>query len=130
MVRRPFVAPRSTTPLSVTSRHRHTSLVLYGMEVFFGQGVSIVSPPGTTHVRSVFAIVALGIRQAANVNSAPQHGVPKKKLPCGVTHLDKGTFLEYIDNLRDTYRADAYHLLSFNCQCAPFFRRVALLRPD
>ncbi|KWU43282.1 DUF862-domain-containing protein [Rhodotorula sp. JG-1b] len=70
----------------------HTSLVLHGMEVFFGQGVSIVSPPGTTH-----------------------HGVPKKKLSCGVTHLDKETFLEYIDNLRETYRADAYHLLSFNC---------------
>ena len=45
-----------------------------------------------------------------------QHGVPKKKLSCGVTHLDKETFLEYIDNLRETYRADAYHLLSFNCE--------------
>ncbi|BGP24093.1 thioredoxin [Rhodotorula toruloides] len=70
----------------------HTSLVLYGMEVFFGQGISIVSPPGTTH-----------------------HGVPKKKLPCGVTHLDKETFLEYIEGLRETYTADAYHLLEFNC---------------
>ncbi|GAA5991893.1 hypothetical protein JCM10908_002258 [Rhodotorula pacifica] len=70
----------------------HTSLVLHGVEVFFGQGVSIVTPPGTTH-----------------------HGVPKKKLSCGVTHLDKETFLEYIENLRDTYRADAYHLLNFNC---------------
>ncbi|BGP31476.1 hypothetical protein JCM10296v2_003241 [Rhodotorula toruloides] len=70
----------------------HTSLVLYGMEVFFGQGISIVSPPGTTH-----------------------HGVPKKKLPCGVTHLDKQTFLEYIEGLRETYTADAYHLLEFNC---------------
>lgn len=45
-----------------------------------------------------------------------QHGVPKKKLSCGITHLDKETFLEYIDNLRETYRADAYHLLSFNCK--------------
>ncbi|BGO98831.1 hypothetical protein NBRC10513v2_003227 [Rhodotorula toruloides] len=70
----------------------HTSLVLYGMEVFFGQGISIVSPPGTTH-----------------------HGVPKKKLSCGVTHLDKETFLEYIEGLRETYTADAYHLLEFNC---------------
>ncbi|BGP07434.1 hypothetical protein JCM10049v2_003266 [Rhodotorula toruloides] len=70
----------------------HTSLVLYGMEVFYGQGISIVSPPGTTH-----------------------HGVPKKKLPCGVTHLDKETFLEYIEGLRETYTADAYHLLEFNC---------------
>ncbi|BGP39392.1 hypothetical protein JCM10449v2_003330 [Rhodotorula kratochvilovae] len=70
----------------------HTALVLYGMEVFFGQGISIVSPPGTTH-----------------------HGQPKKKIPCGVTHLDKQTFLEYIEALRETYTADAYHLLDFNC---------------
>ncbi|BGO90999.1 hypothetical protein NBRC10512_005906 [Rhodotorula toruloides] len=70
----------------------HTSLVLYGMEVFYGQGISIVSPPGTTH-----------------------HGVPKKELPCGVTHLDKETFLEYIEGLRETYTADAYHILEFNC---------------
>lgn len=45
-----------------------------------------------------------------------QHGVPKKKLSCGVTHLDKETFLEYIENLRETYRAEAYHLLEFNCE--------------
>ncbi|GJN89479.1 hypothetical protein Rhopal_002465-T1 [Rhodotorula paludigena] len=70
----------------------HTALVLYGMEVFFGQGISIVSPPGTTH-----------------------HGQPRKKIPCGVTHLDKETFLEYIEGLRETYTADAYHLLEFNC---------------
>jgi hypothetical protein len=30
--------------------YRHTSLVLFGMEVFYGQGIDIVSPPGTTHV--------------------------------------------------------------------------------
>lgn len=36
---------------STRAPRRHTSLVLYGMEVFFGQGISIVSPPGTTHVR-------------------------------------------------------------------------------
>ena len=30
--------------------HRHTSLVLFEMEVFYGQGISIISPPGTTHV--------------------------------------------------------------------------------
>ncbi|GAA6056044.1 hypothetical protein JCM3770_006997 [Rhodotorula araucariae] len=70
----------------------HSALVLYGIEVFFGHGISIVSPPGTTH-----------------------HGSPKKKIPCGVTHLDKETFLEYIDALRATYTADAYHLLEFNC---------------
>ncbi|GAA5866734.1 hypothetical protein JCM8547_002742 [Rhodosporidiobolus lusitaniae] len=70
----------------------HTSLVLYGMEVFYGQGISIVSPPGTTH-----------------------HGMPKKRIPCGETQLDKQTFLEYIEGLKQTYTADAYHLLAFNC---------------
>ncbi|GAA6035819.1 hypothetical protein JCM8097_005721 [Rhodosporidiobolus ruineniae] len=70
----------------------HTSIVAFGMEVFYGQGISIVSPPGTTH-----------------------HGTPRKRIPLGKTHLDKETFLEYIEGLRQTYTADAYHLLSFNC---------------
>ncbi|GAA5915800.1 hypothetical protein JCM6882_006099 [Rhodosporidiobolus microsporus] len=70
----------------------HTSLVLFGMEVFYGQGISVVSPPYTTH-----------------------HGTPKKRIPVGSTQLDKETFLEYIGGLRETYTADAYHLLTFNC---------------
>lgn len=70
----------------------HTALVLYGVEIFYGQGVSVVSPPGTSH-----------------------HGSPTKQIPCGVTHLDKQTVLDYVDALRDTYRAEAYHLLEFNC---------------
>lgn len=42
--------------------------------------------------------------------------MPKRKLPCGVTHLDRQTFLDYIESLRETYHADAYHLLHFNCE--------------
>lgn len=102
------------------SSRRHTSLVLHGMEVFFGQGVSIVSPPGTTHVSSpplAHPASAMRLRMDKElIRLVLQHGVPKKKLSCGITHLDKETFLEYIDNLRETYRADAYHLLSFNCK--------------
>ncbi|GAA5933845.1 hypothetical protein JCM1841_001316 [Sporobolomyces salmonicolor] len=70
----------------------HTSLVLYGMEVWFGQGIAIKSPPGTTH-----------------------HGTPRKRIPMGTTQLSKETFLEYINGIREVYQADKYHLLTFNC---------------
>ncbi|KAL8293100.1 hypothetical protein RQP46_000794 [Phenoliferia psychrophenolica] len=70
----------------------HTSLVLFGMEVFYGQGISIISPPGTTH-----------------------HGTPLKRLSMGTTEVDRQTFLEYIESMKDIYRAEAYHLLDFNC---------------
>ena len=53
------------------------------MEVFYGQGISIVSPPGTTH-----------------------HGTPQKRLPMGSTFLDRETFLEYIEGLKEVYAAD------------------------
>ncbi|GAA6019970.1 hypothetical protein JCM11491_006725 [Sporobolomyces phaffii] len=70
----------------------HTSLVLYGVEVWFGQGIHSKSPPGTTH-----------------------HGAPRKKVAMGETHLDRDTFLEYIEGMRETYQAERYHLLEFNC---------------
>ncbi|SGY79121.1 BQ5605_C008g05049 [Microbotryum silenes-dioicae] len=70
----------------------HTSLVLHGMEVFYGQGIDIVSPPGTTH-----------------------HGRPVKQLSMGSTQIDRDTFLEYIQGMREVYSADRYHLLDFNC---------------
>ncbi|BGP15465.1 hypothetical protein JCM10213_001762 [Rhodosporidiobolus nylandii] len=70
----------------------HTSLVLYNMEVFYGQGISVISPPGTTH-----------------------HGTPKKRIPVGSTQLDKDTVLAYLQGLQQTYTAEAYHLLNFNC---------------
>ncbi|GAA5909799.1 hypothetical protein JCM8208_005463 [Rhodotorula glutinis] len=70
----------------------HTALVVHGMEIFYGQGISIVEPPGTTH-----------------------HGQPKKRIPCGETHLDKATILEYVDAVRDSWTAEAYHLLEYNC---------------
>ncbi|GAA5845112.1 hypothetical protein JCM9279_005437 [Rhodotorula babjevae] len=70
----------------------HTALVVHDMEIFYGQGISIVSPPGTTH-----------------------HGTPRKRIPCGETHLDKATILEYVDAVRDSWTADAYHLLEYNC---------------
>ncbi|KAK4052528.1 hypothetical protein OIO90_004295 [Microbotryomycetes sp. JL221] len=69
----------------------HTSLVLFDMEVFYGQGISIMKP-GSTH-----------------------HGQPHKRLAMGSTLLDKQTFLDYIHELRQQYTASNYHLLEFNC---------------
>lgn len=62
------------------------------MEIFYGQGIAIVSPPGTTH-----------------------HGRPKKVLTIGTTNVDKETLMEYVQGLRATYSAEKYHLLEFNC---------------
>ncbi|GAA6059805.1 hypothetical protein JCM10212_003700 [Sporobolomyces blumeae] len=70
----------------------HTSVVLYGIEVWFGQGIHAKSPPGTTH-----------------------HGRPRKQIPLGSTQLPKETVLEYLEGMRETYRAERYHLLEFNC---------------
>ncbi|KAH8916409.1 DUF862-domain-containing protein [Atractiella rhizophila] len=69
----------------------HTSIVAHGVEVFYGHGISIVKP-GTSH-----------------------HGQPLRKLEMGETYLDKETFLEYVEALRDVYTAEKYHLLDFNC---------------
>ncbi|GAA5956515.1 hypothetical protein JCM3765_003469 [Sporobolomyces pararoseus] len=70
----------------------HTSIVLFGVEIWFGQGIHAKSPPGTTH-----------------------HGAPRKKLSMGETQLEKDTFFEYIEGMRETYKAERYHLLEFNC---------------
>ena len=49
------------------------------------------------------------------LSPCPQHGQPKKRIPCGETHLDKATVLEYVDAVRDSWTAEAYHLLEYNC---------------
>ncbi|RPD62239.1 DUF862-domain-containing protein [Lentinus tigrinus ALCF2SS1-7] len=69
----------------------HTSVVVFGKEVFYGQGISIVKP-GQSH-----------------------HGQPLQILDMGETSLDEQTFDEYLDEIRDHYTADKYHLLEFNC---------------
>ncbi|KAM0789136.1 hypothetical protein ACM66B_003189 [Microbotryomycetes sp. NB124-2] len=69
----------------------HTSIVVHDLEVFYGQGISIMKP-GTTH-----------------------HGQPVKRLAMGSTGIDKDTFLEYIHAQRHNWTAQAYHLLDNNC---------------
>ncbi|RUP47209.1 DUF862-domain-containing protein [Jimgerdemannia flammicorona] len=69
----------------------HTSVVVFGQEFYYGQGI-FVSPPGTT-----------------------VHGRPVETIDMGETHLPPEVFMEYIDNLRSTYTAEKYHLLDNNC---------------
>ncbi|KIJ54831.1 hypothetical protein M422DRAFT_221228 [Sphaerobolus stellatus SS14] len=69
----------------------HTSVVVFGKEVFYGQGIT-TTLPGRSH-----------------------HGQPLQVLDMGETSLDEGTFNEYLNEIRDHYTADKYHLLEFNC---------------
>lgn len=70
---------------------RHTSVVVFGREIFFGQGV-LESVPGKTH-----------------------HGQPVQIIDCGNTEIDQDTFNDYLLSLQDLYNPDAYHLIEFNC---------------
>ncbi|EIN12585.1 thioredoxin family protein [Punctularia strigosozonata HHB-11173 SS5] len=69
----------------------HTSVVVFGKEIFYGAGISITSP-GMSH-----------------------HGKPLQILDMGETSIDEDTFEEYLNEMREHYTADKYHLLEFNC---------------
>ncbi|MBW0478918.1 hypothetical protein O181_018633 [Austropuccinia psidii MF-1] len=70
----------------------HTSVVYADqVEVFFGQGI-MTCQPGQSH-----------------------HGKPLRIIDLGETMIDPVTFMEYIDELRNTWTAQAYHLLERNC---------------
>ncbi|KAF8904094.1 DUF862-domain-containing protein [Gymnopilus junonius] len=82
----------------------HTSVVVFGKEVFYGQGISITAP-GRSH-----------------------HGTPLEVIDMGETLLDEDTFNEYLQEIRQHYTADKFHLLvvpapylgiDFNCQSIP-----------
>ncbi|KAI0755121.1 PPPDE putative peptidase domain-containing protein [Daedaleopsis nitida] len=69
----------------------HTSVVVFGKEVFYGQGI-LITKPGQSH-----------------------HGTPLQVIDMGETALDEETFDEYLAEIREHYTADKYHLLEFNC---------------
>ncbi|KAF9214006.1 hypothetical protein BGZ59_004474 [Podila verticillata] len=69
----------------------HTSVIIFGREWWFGQGV-MNAIPGTT-----------------------MHGNPVEKIDMGETEIPEEVFMEFIDNMRETYTADSYHLLDNNC---------------
>lgn len=62
-----YTAPQAgsrglTSPALACYCVQHTSLVLYGIEVWFGQGIHSKSPPGTTHVSSTIPSFATLVR--------------------------------------------------------------------
>ncbi|KAL0581184.1 hypothetical protein V5O48_000874 [Marasmius crinis-equi] len=79
----------------------HTSIVVYGREIFYGQGI-METAPGRSH-----------------------HGSPLHIVDLGTTDIDEDTFNEYLLEMKDHYTAEKYHLLDFNCNsftndCAGF----------
>ncbi|RKP26690.1 PPPDE putative peptidase domain-containing protein [Syncephalis pseudoplumigaleata] len=79
--------------ISLTGRQigRHTSVVVYGQEYYFGQGIQ-VDRPGTT-----------------------VHGNPLRVIDMGVTFLPQEIFVEFLENIRERFSAEKYHLLDHNC---------------
>ncbi|KAI1319921.1 hypothetical protein EDD11_002596 [Mortierella claussenii] len=69
----------------------HTSVVVFGHEFFYGQGI-MSAIPGTT-----------------------PHGQPMERVDMGTTEIPQEVFMEFMDNMRETYTAEAYHLLDNNC---------------
>ncbi|KAG8720697.1 hypothetical protein FRC08_018396, partial [Ceratobasidium sp. 394] len=69
----------------------HTSVVVFGKEIFYGQGIN-TTLPGRSH-----------------------HGRPLQVIDFGETAIDEETFNEYLSEIREHYTADKYHLLDFNC---------------
>jgi desumoylating isopeptidase 1 len=69
----------------------HTSIVLDGIEYFFGQGIQSCAA-GSTH-----------------------HGRPMEVVPMGRTELPIELVVEYIDSLRSVYTPESYDLFLHNC---------------
>jgi thiol-disulfide isomerase/thioredoxin len=69
----------------------HTSIVLEGIEYFYGAGVQ-TAYAGSTH-----------------------HGQPMEKIKLGRTNLPIGIVLEYLESLKQIYTMEAYDLFLHNC---------------
>jgi hypothetical protein len=70
------------TTVGADATGRHSSIVVYGKEVFYGQGIDTTAP-GRSH-----------------------HGAPLQIVDLGETAIDEETFGEYLDEMRDHYTAD------------------------
>jgi hypothetical protein len=70
----------------------HTSVVIYGKEYYFGQGIQVSRTPGHT-----------------------PYGRPLQMISMGTTGLTEREFNEYLSNLALVWTADRYHLLDNNC---------------
>lgn len=72
-------------------RHRHTGVVVYGNEYFFGGGIQH-APAGAT-----------------------PYGTPVRVVDLGFTHVPKDLFEEYLLEISPRYTAETYSLISHNC---------------
>jgi hypothetical protein len=79
---------------------RHTSVVVFGKEIFYGQGINITLP-GKSHVCTLTGCV-----RCITDRNELQHGNPHQILDMGETALDEDTFNEYLTEMRDHYTAD------------------------
>lgn len=70
---------------------RHTGIVVYGNEYYFGGGIQY-SPAGST-----------------------PYGTPLRVIELGVTHVPKDVFETYLDEISPRYTAETYNLLAHNC---------------
>jgi desumoylating isopeptidase 1 len=69
----------------------HTSVVVYGKEYCFGQGIEEMIP-----------------------GNAP-YGHPVQRFDMGFTEIPKEVFLDYMNTLRTVWTAEKYHLFDNNC---------------
>ena len=70
---------------------RHTGIVVYGNEYYFGAGIQH-SPAGST-----------------------PYGTPLRVVELGVTHVPKDVFELYLQEISPRYTAETYSLLTHNC---------------
>ena len=70
---------------------RHTGIVVYGNEYYFGGGIQH-SPAGST-----------------------PYGTPIRVVDLGVTHVPKDVFEIYLQEISPRYTAETYSLLTHNC---------------
>ncbi|KAL1211924.1 DeSI-like protein [Cardamine amara subsp. amara] len=69
----------------------HTGIVVYGNEYFFGGGIQTL-PVGNT-----------------------PYGTPTRTIELGETHVPKDIFEMYLEEISPRYTAEAYNLLTHNC---------------
>ncbi|KAG8711630.1 hypothetical protein FRC09_020503 [Ceratobasidium sp. 395] len=81
----------------------HTSVVVFGKEIFYGQGIS-TTLPGRSH-----------------------HGQPLQIIDFGETAIDEETFSDYLSEIRQHYTVDKYHLLGMPVPASECFNLTKIV---
>ena len=77
--------------MSFNANHRHTGIVVYENEYYFGAGIQH-SPTGIT-----------------------SYGTPVRVVDLGITHVPKDLFEEYLQEITPRYTSETYNVLHHNC---------------